>query len=94
MAFALLLTFQAQEVLDGIRDPKRHRRIENALAKLAENPRHPGLHSHRFEALDGLFEAQVWESYVENRAPQAWRLWWVYGPLEGTITVVTIGPHA
>jgi hypothetical protein len=94
VAFALLLTFQAQEVLDGIRDAKRRRRVENALAKLAENPRHPGLHSHRFETLDALFGAMVWESYVENRAPQAWRMWWVYGPPEQTITVLVIGPHA
>jgi hypothetical protein len=94
MRFELQLTEQAQDVLEAITDAKRLRRIENCLARLAENARHPGLHSHRFAALDGLFGAPVWESYVENRAPQAWRVWWVYGPPEGAITVVQIGPLA
>jgi hypothetical protein len=94
MAFEMFLALQAQEVLDGIDDEKRRRRVENALAKLASNPRHPGLNSHRFEALDGVFDETVWESYIENNAPSAWRLWWCYGPSHGQITVLKIGPHA
>ncbi len=35
----------------------------------------------------------LWESYVENKTPSAWRVWWIYGPADGQITIVTIGPH-
>ncbi|MGH8995814.1 MAG: hypothetical protein ACRDYB_07290 [Acidimicrobiales bacterium] len=93
MAFDMSLALQAQEVLDRIADEKRRGKVENALAKLANNPRHPGLNSHRFDALDHIFDETVWESYVENSAPSAWRIWWCYGPSQGQITVLKIGPH-
>jgi hypothetical protein len=42
----------------------------------------------------------MWDSYVENRTPGAWRIWWMYGPDEirddqavAVITVLDIGPH-
>ena len=35
----------------------------------------------------------VWESYVEQDTPAAWRVWWYYGPAKGEITVVDLGPH-
>jgi len=35
----------------------------------------------------------LWESYVENKTPSAWRVWWIYGQGEGGITIITIGPH-
>jgi hypothetical protein len=45
-------------------------------------------------------DAKVWDSYVENRIPGAWRIWWMYGPDEirdnqtvAVITVLDIGPH-
>ncbi|MGQ0717546.1 MAG: hypothetical protein ACT4NP_09575 [Pseudonocardiales bacterium] len=44
--------------------------------------------------------AKVWDSYVENRTPGAWRIWRMYGPDEirdnqtvAVITVLGIGPH-
>jgi len=40
------------------------------------------------------------DSYVENRTPGAWRIYWMYGPNEirddveiAVITVLMIGPH-
>ena len=35
----------------------------------------------------------VWESYVEQDTPAAWRVWWYYGPAKGEITVVDLAPH-
>jgi hypothetical protein len=47
-----------------------------------------------------VWEAKVWGSYVENRTPGTWRIWWMYGPNEirdnqtiAVITVLDIGPH-
>lgn len=35
----------------------------------------------------------MWESYVENNTPSAWRIWWFDGPGDEVITVVDVGPH-
>jgi hypothetical protein len=37
----------------------------------------------------------VWESYVENNTPLAWRIFWCYTPDGGIqiITIVAITPH-
>lgn len=56
-------------------------------------PGHPGLNSHKYHSLTGPRGEEVWESYVENNTPGAWRLWWVYGPGADTLTIVTVGPH-
>lgn len=72
---------------------KKLRKVQACLAKLEANPRHPGLQSHRYESLAGPNGDPVWESYVENQTPGAWRVWWWYGPEEGEISILTIGPH-
>ena len=36
---------------------------------------------------------KVWESYLENDTPGAGRLFWVYGPDKGDITVIGLEPH-
>jgi hypothetical protein len=75
-------------------------KVRRALGLLQINPRRPGLHSHQYENFPGAPKAKVWDSYVENRTPGAWRSWWMYGPDEirdahtvAVITVLDIGPH-
>ena len=70
------------------------KKVCNTLKHLRElGPRHPGLNSHAYQSIRGPGGSQLWESYVENRTPGAWRIWWIYGPGDGQITIVTIGPH-
>ncbi len=69
------------------------KKVRKALARLEVNPRHPGLHSHKYQSIKATDGSGVWESYVENQTPGAWRIFWQYGPGDGIITVVTIGPH-
>jgi hypothetical protein len=43
-------------------------------------------------------DVKVWDSYVENRTPSAWRIFWHFGPDEPeaqlpVITVLAMGPH-
>jgi hypothetical protein len=76
-------------------------KVRRALAKLQNNPRHPGLNSHLYENFPGLEKVKVWDSYVENNTPTAWRIFWRYGPNEkndrnediAVITVLVIAPH-
>ena len=74
-------------------EEKRCRQLGKAMKLLAENPRHPGLHSHEIASLSARYGRKVWESYLENNTPKAGRLFWVYGPENGEITVIGIEPH-
>lgn len=95
--FRLAFSEVAARVLDELEQDnnyeKKLRKVRKALGQLEQNPRHPGLNSHQYTSLEGPGGEKVWESYVENRTPQAWRIWWWYGPDEGVITILTIGPH-
>ncbi|WP_282206831.1 hypothetical protein [Kitasatospora fiedleri] len=82
-------------------DPVKLGKVRRALARLQTNPRHPGLRSHQYQAFPGYTDDKVWDSYVENNNPSAWRIYWKYGPDEQNdqgqnvpvITVLVIGPH-
>ncbi len=95
--FRLEFTEEASGVLDELGADAsyatKHKKVLGCLGKLETNPRHPGLQSHKYSSLAGLNGEEVWESYVENQTPGAWRVWWHYGPGRGVITVVIIGPH-
>lgn len=95
--FTLLYTVEAQAIMDDLltrpRDVKT-KKVKKALRLLRDvGPSHPGLESHKYHSLTGPNGEDVWESYVENRTPSAWRIWWVYGPGADTLTIATIGPH-
>jgi len=67
--------------------------VEGCIRKLAgHSPRHPGLNSHPFSSLlNPLNPAEkVFESYVQNRTPGAYRVFWCYGPEQGQITIVAM----
>ncbi len=64
-----------------------------AMSLLEANPRHPGLNSHDIPPLTRRYGKKVWQSYLENRTPAAGRIFWVYGPDQGDITIIGIEPH-
>ena len=71
------------------------RQVNKTLALLVENPKHPGLHSHQYDGIANPFTSgkSVWEAYVQNRTPAAYRLFWCYGPEAGQITILAITAH-
>jgi len=77
----------------GKDESKLYKQLGKALSLLAQNPRHPGLQSHEVSALTARFGMKVWESYLENDTPKAGRIFWVYGPDQGDITVIGLEPH-
>lgn len=96
--FALRYTREAEKVIEDLRGAKQYaiklKKVRKALRLLEQTgPRHPGLHSHDYQSVPGPDGATLWESYVENHTPSAWRIWWIYGPDTDQITIVTIGPH-
>ena len=74
-------------------EARLYKRLGKALGLLANNPRHPGLHSHEIDALTERYGIKVWESYLENNTPGAGRIFWAYGPEQGDITIVGLEPH-
>jgi hypothetical protein len=101
MPYKLRFAGQAAEILEalergGPNEQAKLRKVRRALGKLEQDPRHPGLASHRYESFPVDRDVKVWDSYVENRTPSAWRIFWRYGPDEPdqpVITVLAITPH-
>ncbi|GAA5082625.1 hypothetical protein [Nocardia iowensis] len=76
------------------------RKVSKALGLLQTDPLYPGLNSHRYQNFPGVEKEKIWDSYVENHTPGAWRIYWMYGPdterdgkAISVITVLMIGPH-
>jgi hypothetical protein len=95
MRFNLVVTTEAQEDIDALAttDNSKYRKVLKTLALMQTNIRHPGLHTHEYTSLHGPNGEKVFEAYVENKTGGAYRVFWFYGPVTGSITVVSVTPH-
>lgn len=71
------------------------KQVAKAIRQLAENPRHPSLHTHEYDSLAHPFDppGKVFEAYAQNKTPGAYRIFWCYGPETSEITIIAITPH-
>jgi hypothetical protein len=76
------------------------KQIRKALVRLETNPRHPSLQTHKYRSLRGPNGEEVFEAYVQQHTPGAYRIFFYYGPdrVEGerrisVVTVLAITPH-
>lgn len=74
--------------------------MRKTLGLIETNLRHPSLQTHGFHSLHGPKGEDVFEAYVQNRTPGAYRVFFYYGPdhVEGkkrvpVLTIVAITPH-
>ena len=74
-------------------DEKLYKKVGKAMALLKQDPRYPGLETHEISSLSQRYGMKVWESYLENNTPAAGRIFWVYGPNRGDITIIGLEPH-
>jgi hypothetical protein len=95
MNFRLYFSTEAKDSLANLQevDFKKYNKVRKTLGLMEINLRHPGLNSHKFEALSGPDGEEVFEAYVENKTPGAFRIFWYYGPRQGVITVIAITSH-
>jgi hypothetical protein len=95
MQFRLQFSTQAKDTLANLEqtDPKKYRKVIKTLALMETNLRHPSLQTHKYDALSGLNGEEVFEAYVENKTPAAFRVFWYYGPDQEVITILAITPH-
>lgn len=64
-----------------------------AMKLLSQNPFYPGLQTHEIEDLSQRYGQKVQQSYLENKASRAMRMYWVFGPERGDITIIGLEPH-
>jgi len=67
--------------------------VRKCLGFLETNLHHPSLNTHEFRSLKGPNGEKVFEAYVQQKTPGAYRVFWYYGPGRGMITIVAITPH-
>jgi len=71
------------------------KQVVKCVELLQANPRHPGLATHEYASIENPYDSRtkVFEAYVQNRTPGAYRVFWCYGPDKGEITIIAITPH-
>jgi len=95
--FEIFLTDQARSQIKKLKTDrgleKRYKAVKKTIRFLSTNPRHSGLQTHEFSSLKGPQGEKVFEAYVEQSTPAAYRIFWYYGPEKNQITILTITPH-
>ena len=77
-------------------DPSKKRILKDILKTLAfmeVNLRHPSLNTHEFKSLKGPKGEKIFEAYVQQKTPGAYRIFWYYGSKKNSIIIVAIIPH-
>lgn len=95
MNFRVEFSAEARDTLVNLQelDYKKYNKVLKTLGLMSLNLRHPRLNTHKYESLSNREGQEVFEAYVENRTPGAFRVFWYYGPGQGVITVLAITHH-
>lgn len=95
MRFKLKFTGEAKATLTRLQEsePKKYRKVLKTLGLMEVNLRHPSLNTHKYSSLTGLNGEEVFEAYVENKTPGAFRVFWHYGSNRNELTILAITPH-
>jgi hypothetical protein len=97
MIFSISLTKAAIEQLTLIKNDagltKRYKAVIKTLQLIKTNPRHPVLQTHQFHSLAGPAGEKVFEAYVEQNTPAAYRIFFYYGKVRSEIIVFAITEH-
>ena len=101
----LRFTPTANEQLNRIEnDPSLRgalKQVRKTLGYLETNLRSNSLQTHEFESLTRRYGTKVFEAYIQQKTPGAYRTFWHYGPDEinkngkriAIITIIAILPH-
>lgn len=72
---------------------EKFKKAQKAIRMMREaGPTYPSFCTHQMQHLKGPGDVPIWNSYVENKTPQAWRMYWVRRD-DGAVQIVSIGPH-
>lgn len=95
MEFDLVFQQEAEATLIKLEqiDPKKYKKVLKTLGLMQTNLRNPGLKTHKYNSLSGPEGEEIFEAYVENQTPGAYRVFWYYGIGKNVITILAITPH-
>lgn len=72
---------------------EKFKKVKKAIRMMRDvGPTYPSFCTHQMQYLKGPNGVTIWNSYIENKTPQAWRMYWVRCD-DGAIQIVSIGPH-
>jgi hypothetical protein len=93
--FKIIFSSEASTALAKLQqtDSKKYQKVLKTLGLMETNLRHPSLNTHKYESLSGPNGEEIFEAYVENKTPAAFRVFWYYGSEQGVITILTITLH-
>jgi len=84
------------ELLELENDPSKKnilKIVRKTLGYMETNLRHPSLNTHEFRGIKGPKGEKVFEAYVQQNTPRAYRILWFYGPKQNEISIIAIIPH-
>ncbi|HWF17788.1 MAG TPA: hypothetical protein VG754_00890 [Verrucomicrobiae bacterium] len=104
MTRQLIFTDEAAGQLEQIsKNPAKtglYKQLQKTLGLMETNLRHPSLNTHEYSSLKGPNGEKIFEAYVQNNTPGAYRVFFYYGPdivLKGkrtpALTVLMIVAH-
>lgn len=95
--FKLFFTKEALADFSEIQSDPAKTSIAKATLKclnfMKVNIKHPSLKTHKYKGHKGPSGEDIFESYVQNNTPGAYRIFWFYGPEKNEITILQIIPH-
>jgi hypothetical protein len=93
--FRLILLPEAKESIEELEktNPKKLKKVLKTLGQMEAGLQAKGLNPHPYKGWETEDGTQVYEVYVENRTPGAYRIFWHYGPSRGELTILAITPH-
>lgn len=92
----LRFTKEAARVLNETTSPQyavKLRKVRRTLALIEQNPRHPGLNSHKYKSIRGVDGSDVGNPMSRTTRRGLGGSSGEYGPGRDTVTILTIGPH-
>ncbi len=94
-ARASLQARKADQKKKAIKAEGLFKQVNACVQKLINDPRHPGLKTHKYDSIEHPYERgqPVFEAYVQNQAPSAYRLFWCCGRATAEITIIAITTH-
>jgi len=71
------------------------KQVYKTINLLMSNPCHPGLNTHEYDSIKNPYDPKqkIFEAYVQNKTPAAYRVFWCYGPDKKQITIIGITQH-
>lgn len=93
----VLLSQQASDQLKALEiqpgQKVRSKAVKKCIGILAQNPRHPGLSTHKWKGETCPHNGEMFEAYAQNNTPGAYRVFFCYHGPGGGIFIVAITPH-